>query len=150
MSVRFVLMRIFGTLPLLFGISLVLFCVIRLAPGGPMDFYAYTPGVTPEALARMKEILGLDQPYPIQYFRWVTAFIRGEWGYSISSSRPVLTEISERIPASLLLAGTSLLIAFLVSLPLGVISAVKRYSALDAVLTIVSFSGISIPVFGWH
>ena len=147
MSIRFALLRIIGTLPLLLGISLVLFCVIHLAPGGPMDFYAYTPGVTPEALARMKAILGLDQPYPVQYIKWVLAFIQGEWGYSISSSRPVLTEIIERIPATLLLGGTSLLIAFLVALPLGVISAVKRYSALDAVLTVISFSGIFLPVF---
>jgi len=112
-----------------------------------MDFYAYSPGVTPEALARMEAILGLDQPLPIQYLKWVLAFVQGDWGYSISSSRPVLTEISERVPATLLLGGTSLLIAFVVALPLGIISAVKRYSYLDAFLTIVSFSGISIPVF---
>lgn len=147
MSVRFLLLRVLGLLPLLFGISLVLFGVIHLAPGGPLDFYADTPGVTPEALAQMKVALGLDQPLPLQYLHWILSFLEGNWGYSIRTSRPVLTEIGERIPATLLLGGTSLLLALVLALPLGVIGAVRRYSALDAFLTVISFSGISLPVF---
>jgi peptide/nickel transport system permease protein len=147
MSIRFVLLRLLGLLPLLFGISLVLFAVIHMAPGGPTDFYADNPGVTPEALAQMKAALGLDQPLPIQYIRWIVSFLQGQWGYSISTSRPVLQEIGERVPATLLLGGSALLLAMIISLPLGVVGAVKRYSALDAVLTIISFSGISLPVF---
>ena len=147
MSLRFLSWRIAGLVPLLLGISLVLFAVIHLAPGGPLDFYADTPGVTPEALTQMKAALGLNLPLPLQYVHWVAAFIDGNWGYSIRTSRPVLTEIADRIPATLLLGGTSLLLALMIAVPLGVIGAMRRYSALDAVLTVISFSGISLPVF---
>jgi peptide/nickel transport system permease protein len=147
MSPRFLAWRIAGLIPLLLGISLVLFAVIHLAPGGPLDFYADTPGVTPQALAEMKTALGLDQPLPLQYLHWIGAFLDGNWGYSIRTSRPVLTEITERIPATLLLGGTSMLLALAIALPLGIIGAVRRYSALDIVLTVISFSGISLPVF---
>ncbi len=147
MSLRFLTGRIAGLVPLLLGISLILFAVIHLAPGGPLDFYADTPGVTPEALAQMKSALGLDLPLPLQYLHWITAFLDGNWGYSIRTSRPVLTEIADRIPATLLLGGTSLLLALIVAVPLGIIGAMRRYSVLDTVLTVVSFSGISLPVF---
>ena len=147
MSLRFLLLRVAGLLPLLLGISLVLFAVIHLAPGGPLDFYADTPGVTPEALEQMKAALGLDQPLPLQYVHWVTAFLDGNWGFSIRTSRPVLTEIADRIPATLLLGGTSLLLALVIAVPLGVVGAMHRYTLLDSVLTVVSFSGISLPVF---
>jgi peptide/nickel transport system permease protein len=147
MNPRFLVSRVIGTIPLLVGISLVLFGVIHLAPGGPLDFYADTPGVTPQALAEMKAALGLDQPLPLQYLRWITAFLDGNWGYSIRTSRPVLVEIGDRIPATLLLGGTSLLVAFVIALPLGIIGAVRRYSLLDGFLTVISFSGISLPVF---
>ena len=125
----------------------MLFAIIHVAPGGPLDFYADTPGVTPEALAHMRAALGLDLPLPLQYLHWITAFLDGNWGYSIRSSRPVLTAIGERVPATLLLGGTSLLLALVIALPLGVIGAVRRYSLLDTVLTVISFSGISLPVF---
>lgn len=147
MSSHFLIRRLAGTLPLLIGISLVLFAVIHLAPGGPLDFYADTPGVTPEALAQMKTALGLDQPLPLQYLHWVGAFLEGNWGYSIRTSQPVLTAIGNCIPATLLLGGTSLVLAFVVAVPLGIIGAVKRYSVLDNVLTVISFSGLSLPVF---
>ena len=147
MSLRFVLLRTAGLVPLLLGISLVLFTVIHLAPGGPLDFYADTPGVTPEALEQMKAALGLDQPLPLQYVHWVTSILDGHWGFSIRTSRPVLTEIADRVPATLLLGGTSLLLALVIAVPLGVVGAMHRYSALDSVLTVVSFSGISLPVF---
>jgi len=147
MSPRFLLRRLASLVPLLIGISLLLFAVIHLAPGGPLDFYADNPGVTPQALAEMKAALGLDQPIHIQYFDWIKAFLQGQWGYSIRTSRPVLLEITERLPATFLLGGVSLLIAFVIALPLGVISGVKRYTSIDYVLTLISFSGISLPVF---
>ena len=147
MSLRFLRQRLLSMVPLLFGISVLLFAVIHLAPGGPLDFYADNPGVSPQAIADMKATLGLDQPLAVQYVRWVLAFAEGQWGYSIRTSRPVLQEITERLPATFLLGGVSLLIAFVIALPLGVVQAVRRYTAIDTVLTIVSFSGISLPVF---
>jgi peptide/nickel transport system permease protein len=147
MGRRFLLRRVAALVPLLFGISLLLFAVIHLAPGGPLDFYADNPGVTPEALADMKAALGLDQPLYLQYLNWVWAFVQGQWGYSIRTSRPVLLEITERLPATLMLGGVALAIAFVIALPLGVISGVKRHTLIDIVLTLISFSGISLPVF---
>jgi peptide/nickel transport system permease protein len=147
MTLRFLALRVLGLVPLLLGVSVVLFAIIHIAPGGPLDFYADMPGVTPEALAQMKAALGLNLPLPLQYLHWVTAFVDGNWGYSIRSSRPVLTEIAARVPATLMLGGAALLLALIVALPLGVIGAVRRYSLLDAVLTVISFSGISLPVF---
>jgi peptide/nickel transport system permease protein len=141
------LRRLLGAVPLLLAISLLLFMIVHLAPGGPTDVYADNPSVTPQALAQIRSAYGLDQPLPVQYLRWVVAMARGVWGYSIRTGRPVTTEIAERLPASLLLGGTALALSALVALPVGIFSAALRRSAVDRVLTLLSFAGISIPVF---
>ncbi|THF86720.1 ABC transporter permease [Deinococcus sp. KSM4-11] len=141
------LKRLLGTLPLLLGVSLLLFGVLHLAPGGPLDVYADNPSVSPEALAQMRTAFGLDQPLPVQYVSWVTAFFTGEWGYSIRTARPVTQEIAERIVPTLILGGTSFVLSLLIALPLGIVSAVRRYSGVDYVITFLSFLGVSMPVF---
>ncbi|WP_412027514.1 ABC transporter permease [Deinococcus yunweiensis] len=141
------LRRLVGTLPLLLGVSLLLFGVLHLAPGGPLDVYADNPSVSPEALAQMRTAFGLDQPLPVQYVSWVTAFFTGEWGYSIRTARPVTQEIAERIGPTLVLGGTSFVLSLLIALPLGIVSAVRRYSGIDYVITFLSFLGVSMPVF---
>lgn len=147
MSATFLTRRLLAALPLLLGISIVLFAVLHLAPGGPLDMYADIPGVSPEALAQMKAAFGLDKPVWEQYLLWVGSFLQGNWGYSIRTARPVLRDIGEALPATLLLGGSSLLLSFMVAIPLGVLSAARRDTKLDTALTLVSFSGISIPVF---
>ncbi len=147
MSLRVLLQRLLGLVPLLLAISLLLFTIVHLAPGGPTDVYADNPSVTPQALAQIRSAYGLDQPLPVQYLRWVGAMARGVWGYSIRTGRPVTTEIAERLPASLLLGGTALALSALIALPIGILSAAWRRSPLDRVLTLLSFAGISIPVF---
>ncbi|AFD24674.1 Peptide ABC transporter, permease protein [Deinococcus gobiensis I-0] len=112
-----------------------------------MDVYADNPSVSQEALDQMKVALGLDQPLPVQYTKWVTAFVSGEWGYSIRTARPVTTEIAERLWPTVLLGGSSFLLALLVAVPLGILSAVRRYSSVDYGITFMSFLGISMPVF---
>ena len=139
--------RLLGAIPLLLGISLVLFGVIHLAPGGPLDVYADNPSVTPEALEQMRKAFGLDRPIPVQYVLWLGSMLAGDWGYSMRTGRPVLTEILDRVRPTLELGGLSLLLSFLIALPLGVFSAVRRHSRVDHVLTLLSFGGISIPVF---
>jgi len=141
------LRRLLGAVPLLLAISLLLFTIVHLAPGGPTDVYADNPSVTPQALAQIRIAYGLDQPLPVQYLRWALAMTRGVWGYSIRTGRPVTTEIAERLPASLLLGGTALALSALIALPVGILSAALRRSAVDRVLTLLSFAGISIPVF---
>ncbi len=147
MSVRFVFLRVLGILPLLLGVSLILFAVLHLAPGGPLDVYADNPSVSQEALREMKVALGLDKPLPIQYLAWVGAFMRGQWGYSYRTGDPVVQDIASRIPATLALGGTAFLLSLLIAIPLGILSAVRRYSALDHAVTFTSFLGISMPVF---
>ncbi|WP_043800972.1 ABC transporter permease [Deinococcus gobiensis] len=147
MNLNYLIKRTLGTIPLLLGVSLLLFGVLHLAPGTPMDVYADNPSVSQEALDQMKVALGLDQPLPVQYTKWVTAFVSGEWGYSIRTARPVTTEIAERLWPTVLLGGSSFLLALLVAVPLGILSAVRRYSSVDYGITFMSFLGISMPVF---
>ena len=139
--------RILSSIPLLLGVSIILYAVLHLAPGGPTDVYADNPSVSPEALKNLERELGLDQPVPIQYLRWLQALLKGEWGYSIRSGRPVTADISERVGPTLALGGTAFALALLVALPLGILSALRRYSAVDYTFTFLSFLGISMPIF---
>lgn len=143
----YLIRRVLSSIPLLLGISIILYGVLHLAPGGPIDVYADNPSVTPEALENLKRELGLDQPVPIQYLRWLRALAQGEWGYSIRSGRPVVKDIAERIPPTLVLGGTAFTLALLVALPLGILSALRRYSLADYSFTFLSFLGISMPIF---
>jgi peptide/nickel transport system permease protein len=139
--------RILNAIPLLLGISVILFAILQLAPGGPADVYADIPGVNAEVLANLERELGLDQPLPVQYGRWLTSALQGQWGYSIRTGRPVSKDILERVPATLTLGVTAFLLALAIAIPLGVLSALKRYSVLDYSVTFLSFLGISMPIF---
>ena len=139
--------RLLGTIPLLFGISVILFGIIHMAPGTPLDFYADNPNVTPEALEQMRVAFGLDKPIPEQYVRWLISFLGGNWGISFRTGQPVLHVIGERLPATLLLSGTAFLLSLLIALPIGIIAATRRYSKLDMTVTLLSFTGISVPAF---
>ncbi|PZA07496.1 ABC transporter permease [Meiothermus sp. Pnk-1] len=139
--------RLLSSIPLLLGVSILLYAVLHLAPGGPLDVYADNPSVSPEALKNLERELGLDQPVPIQYLHWLKALVQGEWGYSIRSGRPVTLDISERIGPTLILGGTAFVLALLVALPLGILSALRRYSTVDYTFTFLSFLGISMPIF---
>ncbi len=147
MNFSYLARRSLVTIPLLLGVSIILFFVLHLAPGGPADVYADNPSVSPAALENLKRELGLDQPLPLQYLRWMTAFARGEWGFSIRSGQPVLETALERVVPTLFLGGTSFVLALLLAIPLGVFSALRRYTASDYVFTVMSFLGISMPIF---
>lgn len=147
MSFKYLVTRVLSAIPLLFGVSLILFAVLHLAPGSPLDIYLGNPAVTPEALENIRVSLGLDKPLPQQYLAWIKSFLQGNWGYSIRTNQPAVQEALERVPATLMLSGTAFVIALLTALPLGIISAVRRYSFLDHSATLFSFLGISMPVF---
>jgi peptide/nickel transport system permease protein len=147
MSVALLLRRLIGTLPILLPISLLLFCIVHLAPGGPLEVYADNPSVTPEALEQIRIAYGLDRPLPVQYLLWLKSMMAGDWGYSIRTGRPVMVEIAERLPATLLLGGSAMALSLLLALPIGVLTAALRRSTIDHLLTFLSFSGLSIPVF---
>lgn len=147
MSLGYIVRRILGAIPLLLGISVILFAIIHFAPGGPLDVYADNPSVSQEALQQIKEAYALDKPVPVQYVMWLKAMLVGNWGYSIRTGRPVFEMIMERLGPTLELGGLALLISLIIAIPLGIISASRRGSKLDEGLTIASFTGISTPVF---
>ncbi|WP_426167583.1 ABC transporter permease [Sandarakinorhabdus sp. DWP1-3-1] len=147
MTWRWLLGRLAGTVPTLLGISLVLFLVVHLAPGGPMDVYADNPSVTPAALERIAAAYGLNEPLPVQYGLWLKSMLAGEWGYSIRTGRPVLVEVAERLGPTLLLGGVAMGAALLLSLVLGVVAAARAGQWADRIVSGLALVGLSIPVF---
>lgn len=135
-------------IPMLFGITIVLFAVIQAAPGGPEGSLLETGRfIDPEVIESYRRRLGVDQPVYIQYVRWLAAALTGDLGISFSTTRPVAEMIGERLPATLELMGVSFLLAAAMAFALGTSSAVKQYTALDHVGTGLSFLGIAMPVF---
>ncbi len=140
--------RLLQAIPIMFMLSVFLFGIVRLMPGGPLAQAERNPNVTPEQLAALRVRLGLDQPLPVQYVKWIQAFVlEGDWGYSIKFRRPVADMISERLPATLLLFGVGFLVTLLIAIPVGVYSAIKPYSFFDNLITTLSFAGQSVPVY---
>ncbi|MGD8319949.1 MAG: ABC transporter permease [Gemmatimonadota bacterium] len=144
----YVARRVLQMIPLAFGITLVLFAVIQAAPGGPEGALLQSGRfIDPEVIEAYRHRLGVDQPVPVQYVRWLGAALHGDLGVSFSTTRPVAAMILERLPATLELMGAAYLLAALLAFPLGILSAVKQYSWLDHLGTGVSFVGIAMPVF---
>ena len=145
---RYVIRRLIQMVPLLLGISLLIFLLIQAAPGGPEAvFLERSTFVDPAAIESFRQRLGLDQPLHIQYLRWLGAVLTGDFGVSYGTGRPVLETVLERVPATLELMGLSFVLAAAVALPLGIYSAYKPYSVTDLSATTLSFLGMAMPVF---
>lgn len=144
---EFVVRRLLQAVPLLLLISVLVFTLIHAAPGGPLEMYLANPNVRPEDIERLRVALGLDRPITEQYVVWLRGFIVGEWGYSFTDGRPVLQRLLERLPATIELIASAVVVAALVALPLGVFGALKKGGWVDHTTTVVSFAGISLPVF---
>lgn len=143
---RYILRRTLQSIPLVIGISLIVFVLIHQTPGGPMAAYSHAK-LSPEARAQIIRNLGLDQPIHIQYFRWLVAMLTGYWGRSFVSTRMVSEEILSLLPNTLLLMGTAYLVMIIVAIPLGIFSAIRRYTVFDHIVTGFSFFGMSMPTF---
>jgi peptide/nickel transport system permease protein len=143
----YVVRRTLQAIPLLIAISIILYAILYNMPGGPLAPYLQNPHITPADIARLKHNLGLDQPVPIQYLKWLWQILHGNMGYSTSNSEPVFQAIVERIPATLELMGTSFIVSVLVGVSAGIVSAVFRYSLIDYFITTLAFFGQSMPVF---
>ena len=143
----YVVRRTLQSIPLLLAISIILYGILYNMPGGPLAPYLQNPHITAADIARLKHNLGLDQPVPIQYLKWLGHILTGDMGWSTSNSEPVFQALVERFPATLELMGASLVIAILIGVTAGILSAVYRYSVLDYVITTVAFFGQSMPVF---
>lgn len=126
---------------------MILYAILYNMPGGPLAPYLSNPHITPADIARLKHNLGMDQPVPIQYLKWLGHILTGDMGYSTSNSEPVFQAIVERIPATLELMLTSFIFSVLIGVAAGIISAVWRYSVVDYFITTLAFFGQSMPVF---
>jgi peptide/nickel transport system permease protein len=139
--------RLATSLFLLLAISIAVFGLLHLVPGGPLAVYLSNPDVRPEDLERLRRALGLDQPVWRQYLQWLSGFAAGDWGYSYSDGRPVLQRVVERLPATLELVVVSILLAVAGTIPLGLAAALKWPRVWQTLATSISFAGISLPVF---
>src|SRR5947199_5453716 len=140
---RYLLRRLLIVVPSLLGISVVLFTVLALAPGDPFGELATNPNVPPEVGAALRAKFGLDDPVWLRYLHWLVAMLRGDWGFSFISRVNVDTLILQRLPATLLVIGSSQILALLVALPVGVLAATRPYSVFDQVANTFAFIGFS-------
>lgn len=140
--------RVLQMVPLILGITIVLFAVIQAAPGGPEGALLESGRfIDPEVIEAYRQRLGVDEPIPVQYVRWLGAAVQGDLGVSFSTTRPVSEMILERLPATLELMGASFLLAAVLAFAIGTFSAVRQYSWFDHLGTGASFLGIAMPVF---
>lgn len=141
--------RIVGLVPVIFGVTLLVFSIMQLTPGDPARVLLgeMGQGASSQDIQRVRSSLGLDRPLHQQYLGFLSQAVRGDLGRSFRSNRPVTQEVLQRFPYTLQLAATSLLIAVVLGVPIGIISAVKQYTALDYFITFTALLGVSIPVF---
>jgi len=144
----FLIRRSLLTVVTLFGMSVLIFCMLRLAPGNIVDILFASAGYVDEADKKaIEKDLGIDRPLPVQYFSWLGELVRGDLGKSYRLEVKAATVILPRIPVTLQLAAWAMLVAVLLGVPAGVVSAVKQDSMLDYILRVVSLSGLSMPSF---
>src|SRR5579862_8412552 len=155
----YILRRLVQAVPTFFGITIISFVLIVSAPGDPVSLITFNPKSTPESAAILRHQLGLDRPVFVQYIYWLIGndwassdgirhgLLRGDLGTSLFQKRPVLDLILERIPATLQLTGSALLVGYLIGLPLGVLAAVRQRSWIDQLSRLISVIGNAVPSF---
>ncbi|MEM8810198.1 MAG: ABC transporter permease [Cyanobacteria bacterium P01_G01_bin.38] len=144
---RYFLRRSLLAMPTLLVISVVIFGLLAIAPGDPFGDLANNPSMTAEVRENLRRSLGLDQPLYIRYLKWLGSLAQGNLGYSFSSRSPVGNLILQRLPATLWVLGAGYLLSVMLAIPLGILSAIKRYSWLDRGVTTLAFIGFSLPTF---
>lgn len=145
---RFILVRLVQLVPILLGVSVLVFLMIHLIPGDVVDIMMGTQVARTEAqVLELRRLLGLDQPLHIQYWEWLTRAVQGDLGVSLRTARPVLAEIGTRLPLSAQLTVMTLALAVAVGVPLGVLTAVRHNTRTDSILRVVGLIGLSIPDF---
>lgn len=143
---RYVIKRLLMMIPVMLGVTLVIFLMLEITPGDPARMILGDTA-TEEMVAELREEMGLNDPLIVRYFRYVWDVLHGDFGTSYITGRPVFEEIIERFPTSLLLASLATIVSILIGVPLGIISAVKQYSLLDNILVGVAMVGVSMPGF---
>ena len=143
----YVVRRLLQAIPLLVGLSFAGFVLLRLAPGGPMAVYAQNPSMSEADMRRIERILGLDRPIHVQYATWMGRLLRGDLGHSIRNGEPVIENVTRRIRPSLQLALLAMAVSLLVAFPVGIVSAIRRNTAIDRAGTSFALFGICMPNF---
>ncbi|PHS36433.1 MAG: peptide permease [Alkaliphilus sp.] len=143
---KYIIRRLLLIIPVLLGISIIIFSLIHAMPGDPFA-HLIDPNMTPEDKDRMLESVGYFDPLPVQYLRWVVGAVQGEFGHSIRFKEDVLKVMWPRIQNTFVLSLSAMIFSTLLAIPLGIISSTKQYSVFDYVATIAAFIGLSIPVF---
>ncbi|MBK9605044.1 MAG: ABC transporter permease [Betaproteobacteria bacterium] len=143
----YVLRRLLIALPSLLGISIVLFTVLALAPGDPFGDIVSNPNIPADVAANLRLKFGMDDPVAVRYLRWLTAMLQGDWGFSFASRIDVDTLIMQRLWTTLLVIGSSQVLALLIALPVGIYAATRPYSLFDQVANTLTFIGFSLPTF---
>ena len=143
---KYILKRILQVIPLLILVSLISFFIIRLSPVDPLAELRLNPSISQETLDKEMKRLKLDKPIYIQYASWAKSFVQGDLGYT-SAGEKVSTKLKERIPNTLLLTSIVIFMTWIVGIPLGVLAAIKKETAFDRILTVISSVGMAIPSF---
>jgi peptide/nickel transport system permease protein len=138
--------RLVTVIPTLIGVVIVTFLLTRVLPGDPAAYFA-GPAATADSIAEIRKTLGLDRPLPEQFAHYVTDLAHGNFGNSLSTGRPVATEITSRLPASAELTLFGLILSLVIAIPLGILAAVKQGSWIDHTCRVVATAGVSLPVF---
>jgi peptide/nickel transport system permease protein len=144
---RYLVRRLLTAIPTLLLISFVLYAILSLAPGDPLSQFAANPAVPPEVRDNIRRSLGLDDPWPVRYVKWLFALAQGNWGFSFGSRMQVWDLIKLRIPSTLAVVGIAYVVSLIIALPIGILSAIKQYSFFDHVSTTFAFIGFSVPTF---
>lgn len=145
---KYVVKRILTMIPLLIVITMLTYLLIALAPGDPAEMYLDpTRPRTPEMLERIRKDMGLDAPVFVRYLKWLGQLVQGNLGYSMFTGRPVMMEIADRLPITVALSATSILISTVLGISIGVFVARHQYQWIDYVVSVLTFVGISVPSF---
>ena len=144
---RYLLRKVLIVIPAIIGISILLFTVLALAPGDPFEELATNPAVPPEVRANLRAKFGLDDPVHLRYVRWFTAMLEGNWGFSFASRVDVDDLIMQRLPTTLLVIGSSQVLALVIALAVGIYAATRPYSLFDQIANTLAYIGFSLPTF---
>jgi peptide/nickel transport system permease protein len=145
---NYIIRRLLQLIPLLFGLSVLIFALIHLSPGDPVYAFLSEQNNDPVVIEQVRRNLGLDQPLPVQYWRWITDVVRLDFGVAYTfNNQPVITLIAQRVPGTLQLGILSLIVSLIIAIPAGIISAKRQYSFIDNATTIGAFLGLALPNF---
>lgn len=143
----YLLKRVVQAVPVIVGVSILIFLMVHLIPGDPVRIMLRGTRASPQQIENLRHELGLDQPLHLQYIHWGVRVLQGDWGRSIRSHRPVLTEIVDRLPNTMRLAGAGISLAIIVGMSMGVLAAIHYGSWLDSIFILLAQFGVSTPHF---